>query len=120
MKYAYKRSDRVGDLIKEEIASMILHGEVKDPRIGFVTITHVRMSPDLKEARVYFSQIGADEEKLSSRDGLTSACGYIRRALAKRLKLKHIPTLSFFFDDSIEYSDHIDQVIRDIKKGGGL
>ena len=57
---SFKRSDRVGDLVKEEIASMILHGSIKDPRIGFVTITHVVMTPDLKEARVYFSQLGPE------------------------------------------------------------
>ncbi len=114
---SYKRNERVGDLIKEEIASMILHGEVKDPRIGFVTITHVKLSPDLKEAKVYFSQIGSDEEKSKSRDGLNNAVGYIRRTLAKRLNLRHIPTISFMFDDSLEYSEHIEKVIKEMKEG---
>lgn len=120
MKHAYKRSDRVGDLIKEEIASMVLRGEIKDPRIGFVTITHVKMSPDLKEARVYFSQIGEGQDVEKSREGLNHASGYIRRALAKRLDLKHIPAVSFFFDETLEYSEHMEQVMRDLKKGGGL
>ncbi len=120
MKYNYKRSDRVGDLIREEVASMILHGEIKDHRVGFVTITHVDMSADLKNAKVYFSQIGRREDKTKSREGLNHASGYVRRALAKRLSLKHIPTVSFFFDDSLEYSEHIEKVIRDIKKEGGL
>ena len=120
MKQAYRRSDRVGDLLRKEIAGMMLHGEIKDPRVGFVTITHVKMSPDLKEARVYFSLIGSDADKEESRKGLESASGYIRRALAKRLDLKYIPHLSFAFDDTLEYSDHIEQVIREIKKGGGL
>jgi ribosome-binding factor A len=120
MQRNYKRSDRVGDLIREEVASMILHGEIKDHRVGFVTITHVKMSADLKDAKVYFSQIGRREEKTRSREGLNHASGYVRRALAKRLSLKHIPTVSFFFDDSLEYAEHIEKVIKDIKKGGGL
>lgn len=113
----YKRNERVGDLIKEEIASMVLHGEIKDPRIGFVTITHVKLTPDLKDAKVYFSQIGTDAGKSKSRDGLNSAVGYIRRTLAKRLSLRHIPVISFVYDDSLEYSEHIEKVIKEIKEG---
>ncbi len=113
---AHNRPDRVGDLIKEEIASMILHGEVKDPRVGFVTITGVSMSRDLKNARVYFSLIGSKEDVENSSDGLNSACPFIRRALAKRLKLKYIPDVSFEFDTSLEYADHIEKVIKGIKE----
>ncbi len=114
----FKRSDRVGDLIKEEIASMILHGGIKDPRIGFVTITHVNMTPDLKEARVYFSQIGTREDREKSRAGLNNASGFIRRHLAKAVNLRHIPSVTFYFDDSLEYSEHIEKVIKDMKEGG--
>jgi len=117
MRHNYKRSDRVADLVREEIASMILHGEIKDPRVGFVTITVVKMTPDLKEAKVYFSRIGGPEEKRHSVEGLTSAGGYIRRNLAKRLNLKHIPSLSFFFDETLEYAEHIDEVLEKIKRG---
>ena len=112
MQRNYKRSDRVGDLIRQEVASMVLHGEIKDYRVGFVTITQVVMSPDLKDAKVYFSQIGSAEEKARSCKGLNSASGYVRRALAKRLSLKHIPSVSFFFDDTLDYADHIDRVIK--------
>jgi ribosome-binding factor A len=111
----YKRSTRVGDLLKEEIASMIQRGEIKDPRIGFVTITGVSMARDLRQARVFFSMMGTPEDKQRNREGLNSASGYIRRNLAKRLKLKHIPTVVFEFDDSLEYSSHIDKVIKDLK-----
>lgn len=116
---AFKRSDRVGDLIKEEIASMVLHGDIKDPRIGFVTITHVKMTPDLKEAKVYFSQIGSEEDIKKSKNGLNNASGYIRRNLAKRVSLRHIPTVTFEFDDSLQYSDRIEKVIKEIKEGDG-
>ncbi|MBI5559740.1 MAG: 30S ribosome-binding factor RbfA [Deltaproteobacteria bacterium] len=116
---AYKRSDRVGDLIREEIASMILHGDIKDPRIGFITITKVRMTGDLKEARVFFSLIGTKEEVEKTREGLQSASGYIRRTLAKRVSLRFIPSVTFTFDDSLEYSEHIERVIKEIKEKGG-
>ncbi len=115
MQRNYKRSDRVGDLIRQEVASMILCGEIKDYRVGLVSITQVVMSPDLKDARVYFSQIGSDHEKAESRHGLNSASGYVRRVLAKRLSLKHIPTVRFFFDDTLDYADHIEKVIKGIK-----
>lgn len=116
---ANKRSDRVGDQIKQEIASMILLGGIKDPRIGFVTITHVEMTPDLKEARVYFSQIGSEKDKAKSKEGLNSASGYVRRHLAKILSLRHIPTITFNYDDSMEYADRIEKVIRDLKATEG-
>lgn len=117
---SYRRSERVGDLIKEEVASMILHGGIKDPRIGFVTITRVDLTPDLKEARVYFSQIGSEKDRARSADGLNSASGYIRRHLAKSLDLRHIPKVTFFFDESLEYAERIERVIKDMKEGGGL
>ncbi len=115
----YRRSERVADVIKEEVASMILHGEIKDPRIGFVTITRVELTPDLKDAKVFFSQIGSPEDKAKSRNGLNNASGFVRRALAKRLDLRHIPNVSFVFDDSLEYADHIEKVIKEMKGGGG-
>ncbi len=113
---SHKRQERVGDLIRKEIASMILHHEIKDPRIGFVTITRVRMSADLKTARVYFSQMGTKEEIKESTEGLTSAVPYIRRHLARTLSLKHIPVLSFQYDESIEYASHIERIIKEMKK----
>ncbi|MBI2414211.1 MAG: 30S ribosome-binding factor RbfA [Deltaproteobacteria bacterium] len=116
----YRRAERVADVIKEEIASMILHGEIKDPRIGFVTITRVELTPDFKDAKVFFSQIGSDSDKAKSRNGLNNASGFVRRALAKRLDLRHIPNVSFVFDDSLEYADHIEKVIKEMKEGGGL
>lgn len=112
----FKRSERVADLIKEEVASMILFGGIKDPRIGFVTITHVTMTPDLKEARIYFSQIGSPKDRERSRDGLNHASGYIRKNLAKTLSLRYIPKITFYFDDSLEYSEKIERAIREIKE----
>ena len=128
---AYNRRDRVGDLIRQEIASMLIRAELKDPRIGFVTITRVKMSPDLKHARVFFSVIGMGEsgksgakgvpatEVAESVAGLNSAVPHIRRTLARRLKLKSIPVVVFEFDDSIEYADRIERVKQEIKEKEG-
>lgn len=112
----YKRSDRVADLIRGEVATMVSMGELKDPRIGFITITKVRMSADLKRAHVFFSMIEEGEAREQSVEGLNSARGYVRRALAKRLDLKSIPEVLFEFDDTLEYSSHINQVIKGIHK----
>lgn len=97
---------------------MLIHGEIKDPRIGFVTISHVQMTPDLREARVYFSQIGSDKDKEKSRAGLMSASGYIRKHLAKALDLRNVPSVSFHYDSSFDYGDRIDKIIKEIKDEG--
>jgi ribosome-binding factor A len=115
-----RRSDRVADLIKEEIASMLLRGEIKDPRVGFVTITGVKLTEDLKSAKVFFSSIESSGEGSveNIKRGLMSAVPYIRRALAKRLRLRHIPEVSFEFDRSLEYAARIEEVLKKIKEGG--
>lgn len=112
-----RRPERVGDLIRQEIAVMLLHGELKDSRIGFVTITRVEMTPDLKEARVYFSQMGSDKEKKKSCEGLNRAGGYVRRKLAGMLDLRHIPTITFHYDETLDYSDRIERLLKEIKEG---
>lgn len=111
----YKRKDRVGDLIRKEIASMLTFGEIKDPRIGLVTVTQVHMGADLRNAKVYFSIMGSEKERKESLKGLNSASGFIRRRLAKVLSIKRIPTVSFAFDGSIEYSSHIAKVLKDVE-----
>lgn len=112
----YKRTDRVGGLFRKEISS-ILREEIKDPRIGLVTITRVVVTDDLSLARVFFSTINTGEERQRSIQGLTSASGYIKRLLGKRLRLKRIPDIVFKFDDTLEYSSHIEEVLRGIKDG---
>lgn len=110
----FKRSDRLGEVIKEEISVMLLDG-IKDPKIGFVTITRVRMSDDLKNARVYYTVFGGEEERKKCQEGLDRAKGYIKRVLASRLKIKYTPALIFMFDDSLDYGNYIESLINDIK-----
>ncbi|VAV82613.1 Ribosome-binding factor A [hydrothermal vent metagenome] len=114
--HKYKRSDRVGDLVAQEVASMLLQGEIKDPKIGFVTITRVKMSPDMKHARIYFSVMGDEKSVRKSGHALNRARGFIRRALAKKVQLKYIPEIFFEFDDSLEYSMRIEELLSDIEE----
>lgn len=108
------RADQVGEQVREEIMS-IIRRELKDPRIGFVSITAVRMSPDLRQARVRVSVLGNPEEKKASLAGLISAKGLIRHELGKRLQnLKFAPDLRFEIDPSIEYSVHIAELLKEV------
>ena len=111
-----KRSERVADLIRKEISEMILLKTVKDPRIGFLTITRVLVSDDCRMAKVYFSVVGTDEERDRAIEGLKSAKGYVRKELGRRIGLRYTPDLVFQFDPSIEYAIHIDQVIHQLQE----
>ncbi len=110
----FKRADKVGELIQEEISLLLLR-RIKDPRIGLVTLTRVMVTDDLRTARVFYSVIGGEQEKENSREGLKSATGFIRRELGRRLRLRYTPELIFTFDDSLEYGNHIEQLIRGLK-----
>ncbi|RLB07474.1 MAG: 30S ribosome-binding factor RbfA [Deltaproteobacteria bacterium] len=114
----FKRSEKVGDLIREEV-SQILIRELKDPRIGFITITRVAVSDDLRAAKIYYSVFGGEREKEESFKGLESAKGYIKRELGRRVRLKYMPDITFVFDDSLEYSSHIEELLRGIKEKDG-
>jgi len=109
-----KRSEKVADLIHKEISEMLIR-TIKDPRIGFVTITRVAVSEDYRSAKVYFSVPGTAVERQKSIEGLNSATGYVRKELGRRIRLRYTPEIIFKFDPSIEYAIHIGEVIRHIK-----
>ena len=109
-----KRSTRVGDLLQKEISQITIQ-ELKDPRLGFVTVTGVSISDDLKNAKVFVSVLGSREEIEQTFDGLNSAKGFIRSCIGKRVKLRYTPELSFLLDESASYGAHIEDLIRDIK-----
>ena len=112
------RADQVGEQVREEIMS-IIRRDLKDPRIGFVSITAVRMSPDLRQARVRVSVLGSPEEQKASIKGLVSAKGLIRHELGRRLQnLKFSPELRFELDSSIEYSVHINELLKEVLPDG--
>ena len=108
-----KRAERVADLIHKEISEMLVRS-IKDPRIGFVTITRVTVSEDIRLAKVYFSMMGSEAERERSMSGLNSARGYVRKELGRRMRLKHTPDITFHFDPSIEYAIHIAEVIQQL------
>jgi ribosome-binding factor A len=100
-------------LLREEVADIIMY-RLKDPRIGFVTVTGVDMSPDLKMAKVYVS-VMKEEEKELTLEILNSSRNFIRSTLSKRLKMKFIPVVEFRLDTSIEYGFKIDKLLKEIK-----
>jgi len=105
------RIERVNNLIRHEI-SELLQRQVKDPRLGnFVAVTEVSTSPDLRYAKVFVSCMGSEEEKREALSGLIAASGFFRSRLAKRLRLRRIPELSFHWDDSIQRGAHLLQLI---------
>ena len=103
------RLEKVGHLIRELVSEVIR--ELKDPRIGFAGINEVKISPDLRHAKIYISVFGSDKEKSDTLDGLNSAKGYIKRKIAPELSLRQIPDLSFALDESIENGVRISQLI---------
>ena len=108
-----KRSERVASLIKHELASVLAQG-VRDPRIGFVTITDVKVSDDLKYARVFYSVLGPDANQEETAKGLQRACGFLQRDIANTLKLRFTPHLSFVQDSSLDEGMKIDGILRKI------
>lgn len=110
------RVGRVGEQIKKEL-SHILQNDIKDPRIGFITVTGVEITNDLSQAKVYLSVLGDDEQKEGTLKALEQAGGFIRSELGKRVRLRHTPELIFKFDASIEYGSRIDQLLRNLNDG---
>lgn len=109
-----RRTRQVGEMLREELSD-IIRREVKDPRIGFMSITSVDVPPDLRTARVYVSVLGSDEEREKTLEALRSASGYIRRILKPRLRMRQIPDLEFRDDRSMEYAENISLALREIK-----
>jgi ribosome-binding factor A len=108
-----RRTEQVGDLIKEEL-SQLLEREVKDPQIGFATLTDVEVTPDLRLARVYFSVLGDEHTMQESLAALERARGFLRRELSQRLTIRYVPELHFCLDRSIERGQRIANLLRQV------
>lgn len=109
------RSNRVAEQMKKEL-SEIISRKLKDPRIGFVTVTDVEVTGDLQQATVYISVLGEDSVKESTLLGLSKSKGFIRSEIGQRIRLRKTPELSFEIDSSIAYGNRIDSLLRDIKE----
>ena len=109
-----RRSERVGGLLRDEI-SRVVHRVVQDPRIRGVTFTGVRLTADLRHARVYYSVIGDRQRREEVREGLVSARGVIKREVGRHLQLRYVPDMEFFFDESLGHAEHIENLLRQLQ-----
>jgi ribosome-binding factor A len=99
--------------MREELADLIAR-EVHDPGIGFLTVTHVKVSPDLQQARVYYTTMGDEKARKETRKALDRAKPFLRRLVGQRLRLRRVPELDFFFDESVEKQDRIERILQDL------
>lgn len=107
------RPDRVADQIRKEL-SVLIAREVHDPGIGFLTITRVKVTPDLQQARVFYTTIGDAEARKDTARALGRATPFLRRQVGQRLRLRNVPELTFMYDESIEQQDRIEKIIQEI------
>jgi len=110
-----RRSQRVASQIKTEISWLIEH-KFRDPKKGFITVTRVRLSPDLKIASIYYSVLGNDQERDASKEAFTRAKSFLKHELGNRIHLRAVPDLRFFYDDSLDYYDKISTLLNKINK----
>lgn len=111
----YQRSERVGDVILEVIAEL-LRKEIRDPRVQAVVLTGVKVSKDLRHARVFFNLLGAQENRVETLAGLKSATGFIRSKLGKQLSLRFVPAIEFTYDESEDEAQRIEALLKQVKE----
>lgn len=107
------RAFRLAESIKEEV-SKIIREDIKDPRLGFVTVTDVEVADDLRYAKVFVSILGKEEDIKSNMDVLTRASGFVRSELGKIIRLRYVPEITFKYDQSIEHGAHISKLLREV------
>jgi ribosome-binding factor A len=110
----YRRTDRLGEEIREAVAQIIA-SELKDPRIGFVTVTRVAITPDLRTVRVHVGVLGDKAQHTKTLAGLSQAAGFIRRELGKRIRMRHTPELSFHYDAGLDATDRVAQLLEETR-----
>jgi ribosome-binding factor A len=108
-----RRTERLAEEIREEVA-LLIASELKDPRIGFVTVTRVEVTPDLRTARIYVGVLGTEKQRTTSLAGLRQGAGFLRRALGRTLRLRHTPELVFQYDEGLEASDRVAKLLAEI------
>lgn len=108
------RPDRVGEQIRQEL-SQILSQQVHDPGIGFLTLTRVKVTPDLQLARVLYTVFGDEKQRKETQKALDRALPYLRRQIASRIRLRRVPDLQFFYDESVAHQDRIEKILLDLQ-----
>ncbi|MCH6267079.1 MULTISPECIES: 30S ribosome-binding factor RbfA [Neobacillus] len=111
------RPNRVGEQMKKELSD-IIGRKIKDPRIGFVTVTDVQVTGDLQQAKVFISVLGDDEQRENTLKGLAKAKGFIRSEIGHRIRLRKTPEIIFEFDESIDYGNRIETLLHDLHSDG--
>jgi len=109
------RPDRVGEEIREELSSLLVR-EVHDPGIGFVTLTRVKVSPDLQMARVFYTVIGDEKVQKATAQALTRATPFLRRHIGARIRLRRVPEIRFEFDKGVENQDRVERILMDLRR----
>jgi len=112
------RPDRVGEAIRDELSQLIAR-DVHDPGIGFLTLTRVSVTPDLQIARVYYTSLGDEKAQRETARALQRATPFLRRQIGQRIRLRRVPELAFFYDESIARHDRIEQILQDLKAEAG-
>jgi len=110
----HSRPERVAQMVQQCLGELFARG-IRDPRVGLVTITGAKISPDLRQARVYWTVHGGEAHMKSTAEGLEAAKAYLRREVGKQLGMRVVPDLSFTYDEAIDRGDRIDQLLREAK-----
>jgi len=110
-----KRSVRVGDVVLKEVAFLLLE-RVRDPRVQGVTLTGIHLSDDLKQARIYFSVMGDDAQVERAQAGLNSATGFLKREIGRRVDLRYVPGITFFYDPSLKTGNHMERIFEKMRE----
>ena len=110
------RPDRVGGQIRQELSEMLARGDVHDPGIGFITLTQVKVSPDLQQARVFYTTLGDPQARIETAKALERATPFFRRQIGGRLRLRRVPEIEFRFDEAIQHQNRIEQILRDLRE----
>ena len=109
-----QRQLRVGELVRHAVSDLLTRGEVHDPKIGFITLTRVQVSPDLQVAHVYYTSLGDAAARKDTQKALDRATPFLRRQIGDRVRLRRVPELDFRFDESIAHQDRIEQILQDL------
>jgi ribosome-binding factor A len=112
---SYRRNERLADAIREDVARIV--GQLKDPRIGFVTVTRVDLTPDLRTAHVHVGILGGGTDRAKTLVGLTQAAGFVRRELGRRLQVRHTPEIAFHYDEGLDATERVAQLLDEVRPG---
>jgi ribosome-binding factor A len=110
-----RRTQRLSEEIREEVARII--PTLKDPRVGFVTVTRTEMTPDLRTVRVHVGVLGDAAQRAKTLQGLSQAAGFVRRELGRRLSIRHTPEVSFHYDEGLDATDRVARLLDEVRKG---